>query len=76
MKIPGRYRMIVFALMMSGSTACIVSGIIIALRMPLTLQFLSQWLTAFLTAWPIVFVAILIIAPLVNKLLDSWVEKN
>lgn len=76
MKISGRYRMVVFAIIMSASTACIVSGIIISLRMPLTSQFLTQWLTAFLTAWPIVFIAILVIAPLINKLLDLWVEKN
>jgi hypothetical protein len=53
-----------------------VSGIIIALRMPINSTFLSHWLTAFFTAWPIVFVAILVIAPLINKLLDLWVEKN
>lgn len=76
MKIAGRYRMVIFAIIMSGSTACIVSGIIISLQMPLTSQFLTQWLTAFLTAWPIVFIAILVIAPLINKLLDLWVEKN
>jgi hypothetical protein len=76
MKIPVRYRMVLFASLMSGTTALIVSGIIISLRMPLTSQFLTQWLTAFLTAWPIVFLAILVIAPLINKLLDSWVEKN
>lgn len=76
MKIPARYRMVLFAMLMSATTALIVSGIIIALRMPTNVAFVSHWLTAFLTAWPIVFVAILVIAPLINKLLDLWVEKN
>ncbi len=32
------------------------------------------WLGAFMTAWPIVFVAILLIAPVVNKLVGLMVE--
>jgi hypothetical protein len=34
------------------------------------------WLEAFFTAWPIVFVAILIIAPQVNRLLNLIVEDH
>lgn len=75
-KVPARFRTTLFALVMSASTALIVSGIIIAIHSPPGTPFVTRWLTAFLTAWPIVFVAILIIAPLVNKLLDLCVEKN
>lgn len=73
-KIAYRYRTLLFAFIMSASTAMIVSGIIIFMHTKSTVHFLAQWLTAFVTAWPIVFIAILIIAPLVNKLLNLLVE--
>jgi Protein of unknown function (DUF2798) len=75
-KIAYRYRNALFALIMSFSTALIVSGIIIYLHTPPNASFISNWLSAFFTAWPIVFVAILIIPPLINKLLDLFVEKH
>ncbi len=75
-KIPNRYRTVLFALMMSASTALIVSGTIIFLRVQPHTGFIQVWLEAFITAWPIVFVAILIIAPLVNKLLNLLVEEH
>ena len=73
-KIAYRYRTVLFALIMSCSTALIVSGIIIYTRMDSHTHFINQWLSAFITAWPIVFVAILLIAPMVNKLLNLLVE--
>lgn len=73
-KIAYRYRTVLFALLMSCSTALIVSGIIIYLHSESHASFMALWLGAFMTAWPIVFVAILIIAPVVNKLLDLVVE--
>lgn len=75
-KIAYRYRVVLFALIMSSSTALIVSGIIIYLYSAPHARFMLKWLTAFVTAWPIVFIAILIIAPLVNKLLNLFVEEH
>lgn len=75
-KIALRYRHYLFACIMSASTAFIVSGIIIYLHAVTLEHFTLKWFKAFLTAWPIVFVAILIVAPLVNKLLDRIVEKS
>ena len=75
-KIAYRYRTALFALMMSASTALIVSGIIIFLRIQPQTDFIKVWLGAFVTAWPIVFVAILMIAPLVNRLLNLFVENH
>jgi len=37
-------------------------------------QFPGAWIKAFCAAWPIVFMAILIIAPLVNKVVDQIVD--
>ena len=73
-KISYRYRTLLFALIMSCNTALIVSGIIIYLHSVTTVHFIKQWLGAFITAWPIVFIAIIIIAPIVNKLLNLFVE--
>ena len=75
-KIAYRYRTLLFALIMSCNTALIVSGMIIYLHSVTTLNFIKQWLGAFITAWPIVFIAILIIAPIVNKLLNLFVERD
>ena len=75
-KIASRYRTVLFALIMSANTALIVSGIIIFLRVKPQTGFVHVWLSAFMTAWPIVFVAILIIAPIVNKLLNLFVESH
>lgn len=73
-KIAFRYRAFLFALIMSCSTSLIVSGTIIYLHTQSPAQFIKVWLSSFAIAWPVVFVAILIIAPLVNKLLNLFVE--
>ena len=73
-KIPARYRVIIFAIVMSCSTSMIVSGTIIKLHTQNFQQFMSVWPSAFFISWPIVFFAILIIAPLVNKLLNLVIE--
>jgi hypothetical protein len=73
-KIPQRFRTMLFALIMSCNTALIVSGIIIYLHAASHEHYIRQWLGAFITAWPIVFIAILLIAPMVNRLLNLFVE--
>jgi hypothetical protein len=52
----------------------IVSATVIALRTGFTAKFIQIWPSSFAIAWPIVFIAILIIAPLVNKLLNVLIE--
>jgi hypothetical protein len=73
-KIPFRYRVYCFALVMSFFTSMIVSATVIALRTGFTAKFMQIWPSSFAIAWPIVFIAILIIAPLVNKLLNVFIE--
>ena len=75
-KIAYRYRTILFAFIMSSNTALIVSGIIIYTHANSHTHFITQWLSAFFTGWPIVFIAILIIAPAVNKFLNLFVEDH
>lgn len=73
-KIPFRYRVYCFALVMSFFTSMIVSATVIGLRTGFTAKFMQIWPSSFAIAWPIVFVAILIIAPLVNRLLNLIIE--
>ncbi|HAJ73137.1 MAG TPA: DUF2798 domain-containing protein [Methylophilaceae bacterium] len=73
-KIPLRYRTLIFALIMSFNTSAIVSAVIISLHTQTLAQFVRVWPLSFAIGWPLVFVAILIIAPLVNKFLDLFIE--
>jgi len=74
-KIPYQYRTLLFALIMSCTTSLIVSAIIIFTHAQTNGRFIATWLLAFSTAWPIVFAAILIIAPQVHRLLDVIVDE-
>ena len=73
-KLQNRYRGVLFALIMSCCTACIVSGVINFMHSESMLRFMYTWAKGFITAWPIVFIAILTIAPLVNRLLDMFFD--
>ncbi len=75
-KVAYRYRTMLFALIMSASTALIVSGIIIFLRIKPQTDFIQIWFGTFITAWPIVFVVIMVIAPQVNNFLNLFVEEH
>lgn len=74
-KISARTHKLLFAMMMSGNTALITTAYVIYTHSKphtlLTHHFVSQWLSAFIHVWPIVFMAILLIAPMVNRLLDQ-----
>lgn len=74
-KIPRRFRAVVFAAIMSLFTVLLVSGVLTLRHHRLTSEFLEHWLSGFLTAWPLVFVAILLVAPIVNKWVDQIVAR-
>ncbi|MFL9608579.1 DUF2798 domain-containing protein [Methylobacillus sp. Pita2] len=75
-RLHSRYRKPLFAFVMSAVTSLIVSAVILALRgMPAPL-FLHQWAHAFITAWPVVFLSIILIAPRIDCLLDRVVERD
>ena len=74
-KIPKKYRGLMFAVLMASSTALLVSGAITYIHQVPMESFLNIWLYSFLTAWPIVFMAILVLAPTINKVLDKLIEQ-
>jgi hypothetical protein len=72
-KLSSRYRVVLFAFIMSFKTALIVSGVITFINSPSTKIFLEKWPSNFLLGWPLVFLSIIFIAPLVNKLVSLLV---
>lgn len=65
-----RKRHFAFAALMSLSTATLVSGVILLLNGVGHAQFITRWAHSILVAWPLVFIAILTIAPPLNRWLD------
>ncbi len=74
-KLPSRYKAVLFALIMSFSTALLVSGVIGLINAPSIDLFLQKWPASFLFAWPLVFLAIIYIAPLVQRVVNVLVEE-
>ena len=75
-KLPSRYRVVLFALIMSFNTALLVSGVITFINAPTINLFLQKWPSSFLLGWPLVFLSILYIAPVVHKFIELIIEDN
>ena len=75
-KISARYRSVIFALLMSFNTALIVSGVITFINTSSTSIFLQKWLSNFILGWPLVFLSIIFLGPLVNHLVNIMVRDN
>jgi uncharacterized membrane protein YcfT len=67
---------VVFAGVMSFVTSLIVSGVITASKAGLDAQYVDGWMKGFFVAWPIVFIVILVIAPLVSRFVEAIVEET
>ena len=74
MKIPKKYTGLLFAFIMSLLMAFLMSGVLTVVFVGLHNQFLTQWLSGFLHAWPIAFPSILVIAPVVRKIVFALTE--
>lgn len=64
-------RSLIFAGLMSCFTVMLVSAAILILHGVSSESFLANWMKSILLTWPLVFVSILTIAPLINRLLDK-----
>lgn len=73
-KIPARYRKLLFAVLMSLTTSMLVSAVILWRHGVTAQAFPGLWWQAFTTAWPVVLIAILLIAPRLDRLLNQLVE--
>lgn len=64
-------RSIAFAVLMSCSTAMLVSAAILYINGVSSNNFYARWLKSVSLAWPLVFVSILTIAPAINRFIDK-----
>ncbi|HSI25190.1 MAG TPA: DUF2798 domain-containing protein [Methylotenera sp.] len=54
---------------MSLLMAFLMSGVLTAIHLGFTPDFIAQWLHSFVLAWPIAFPSILVVAPLVRNMI-------
>jgi len=71
MKIHQKHTQLLFAFLMSVFMAIIMTCIVTLRLTGLNSGFLIRWFHAFLTAWPIAFPCILLLAPLVQKIVRN-----
>jgi Protein of unknown function (DUF2798) len=74
MKINPKYADLLFAFFMSVLMALLMSGVLTAIHLGYTQNFVAQWLHSFLLAWPIAFPSILLLAPIVRKIVSKLTQ--
>lgn len=67
MKFPARYSPLLFGALLSMIMVTLVSAFVIAINQGFHPGFLSQWVTSCLTTWPVAFVTVTLVAPLVRR---------
>ncbi|MBI3561805.1 MAG: DUF2798 domain-containing protein [Gammaproteobacteria bacterium] len=55
-----------FSLLMSATMAFIMTGIITAINVGVDPHFIARWLKAFVLAWPMAFLIVLLLGPTVR----------
>ena len=68
MRLPARFAPILFAALLSAIMVAIVSAFVIATTQGVHAGFVGQWSKGCLTTWPVAFVAVTLVAPLVRRL--------
>ena len=67
MRIPARYAPILFGALLSMIMAAIVSAFVLATSQGLQPGFLAQWARSCMTTWPMAFLTVTLVAPLVRR---------
>jgi hypothetical protein len=67
MRIPARFSPIVFGALLSMIMVAVVSAFVLAMNQGVHPGFLAQWAKSCMTIWPMAFVTVTIVAPLVRK---------
>ena len=67
MKFPARYSPLLFGALLSMIMVTLVSAFVIAINQGFHPGFLNQWVTSCLTTWPVAFVTVTLVAPLVRR---------
>jgi hypothetical protein len=72
-KLPAKFELPLFALLLSGLMSFIVSGVALMRNLG-AIPTPALWLNAWLSSWLVAFPSVILIAPLVRKLVTRWVE--
>ena len=67
MRIPARFAPIVFGALLSAIMVAIVSAFVLATAQGLHPGFAAQWARSCASTWPVAFVAVTLVAPMVRK---------
>jgi hypothetical protein len=70
MRIPARFAPILFSALLSAIMVCIVSAFVLTISQGIDSQFPAQWVRSCLTAWPVAFPTVAIVAPMVRKIVS------
>lgn len=69
-RIPARYTQLLFGAILSALMVSVVTTAVVMVNQGLTPDFPARWLAGFLTAWPIAFPTVLVVAPAVRKVVS------
>ena len=67
MRIPTRFAPILFSALLSMIMVAVVSAFVLATSQGLHPGFLAQWSKSCMTTWPMAFVTVTVVAPLVRR---------
>lgn len=67
MRIPVRYAPILFGALLSMAMVALVSAFVLATSQGIHAGFAAQWAKSCMTTWPVAFVAVTLLAPLVRR---------
>lgn len=70
MKIPARYSNLLFGGMLSVIMVTIISGAVVLINQGYNAEFFTHWFKGFITAWPVAFPAVLVVAPFVQRIVE------
>lgn len=70
MKIPARYSNLLFGGMLSIIMVTIISGTVTLINQGYDPHFFTRWFRGFITAWPVAFPSVLVVAPFVRRVVS------
>jgi hypothetical protein len=68
MRIPARFAPILFAALLSAIMVGIVSAFVLAIAQGIHPGLPSQWVRSCASTWPVAFVAVSLVAPMVRRI--------
>jgi hypothetical protein len=75
-RLPHTAAPFLFGALTSGFMSLLVSGVATWRALGLGVDFVSIWLRTWLSAWPIAFLALLVVAPTVRRIVAAFVEPS